>query len=114
LGDLDDRSFRTQADRIKRVAREKRLTLRQVVEHQLNARRSPFVGSPQTVAAEIERWLTARAFDGINLVVTAPSKFALFIDRVLPILRERGVVRRDYASTTLRGNLGLCVPAAGQ
>jgi FMN-dependent oxidoreductase (nitrilotriacetate monooxygenase family) len=110
LGDLGDHSFRTQADRIKRVAREKRLTLRQVVEHQLNARRSPFVGSPQTVAAEIERWFTARAFDGINLVVTAPSKFALFIDRVLPILRERGVVRGDYASTTLRGNLGLPVP----
>jgi FMN-dependent oxidoreductase (nitrilotriacetate monooxygenase family) len=110
MGDLGDLSFRTQAERIKRMAREKELTLRQVVENLLNARRSPFAGSPSTVAAEIERWFTAGAFDGINIVVTAPSKFALFTDRVLPILRERGIVRTDYESATLRGNLGLPVP----
>jgi hypothetical protein len=42
--------------------------------------------------------------------VTVPSEFALFTDEVLPILRERGVVRREYESATLRGNLGLPVP----
>ena len=29
---------------------------------------------------------------------------------MLPILRERGVVRTEYEATTLRGNLGLPVP----
>jgi hypothetical protein len=42
--------------------------------------------------------------------VTVPSEFALFTDEVLPILRERGVVRDEYDSTTLRGNLGLAIP----
>ncbi|HWB34511.1 MAG TPA: hypothetical protein VHA75_00650, partial [Rugosimonospora sp.] len=110
LGDLGDRSFRTQAERIKKLARDNGYTLRQVVEHQLAAHRSPFVGSPQTVADEIQRWFEAGAFDGINVSVTVPSEFALFTDEVLPILRDRGVVRREYGSTTLRGNLGLPVP----
>ena len=111
LGDLGDRSFRTQAEQIKKLARDGGLTLRQVVEHQLDAQRSPFVGSPRTVADEIERWFTAGAFDGINVTVTAPSEFAQFTDRVLPILRERGIVRSEYESSTLRGNLGLPIPA---
>jgi alkanesulfonate monooxygenase SsuD/methylene tetrahydromethanopterin reductase-like flavin-dependent oxidoreductase (luciferase family) len=86
------------------------LTLRQVVDHTLRSRRSPFVGSPRTVADEIQRWWEAGAFDGINVTVNAPSEFARFTDGVLPILRERGVVRTGYESTTLRGNLGLPIP----
>ena len=110
LGDLGDRSFRTQAERIKKLARDNGFTLRQTVEHQLASRRSPFVGSPLTVANEIQRWFEAGAFDGINVSVTVPSEFAAFTDRVLPILRERGVVRSEYEATTLRGNLGLPIP----
>jgi FMN-dependent oxidoreductase (nitrilotriacetate monooxygenase family) len=110
LGDLGDRSFRTQAESIKKLARDNGFTLRQTVEHLMSRQRSPFVGSPATVAAEIERWFTAGAFDGVNITVTVPSEFARFTDEVLPILRERGVVRTEYESATLRGNLGLPVP----
>ncbi len=92
------------------VGKEKGLTLRQVVESTLTSWGSPFVGSPLTVANEIHRWFEAGAFDGINISVTVPSEFALFTDRVLPILRERGVVRDEYESTTLRGNLGIPIP----
>jgi FMN-dependent oxidoreductase (nitrilotriacetate monooxygenase family) len=107
---LGARSFKTQAEQITRLARENGFTLRQTVQHTLESRRSPFVGSPLTVANEIQRWFEAGALDGINVTVTVPSEFALFTDRVLPILRERGVVRDGYAATTLRGNLGLPVP----
>ncbi|WP_027345200.1 NtaA/DmoA family FMN-dependent monooxygenase [Hamadaea tsunoensis] len=110
LGDLGERSFKTQAERIKKLARDNGFSLRQVVRHQLDAHRSPFVGSPLTVADEIQRWFEAGAFDGINLTVTVPSEFAVFTDEVLPILRERGVVRTDYEASTLRGNLGLPIP----
>ena len=81
-----------------------------MVEHQLRSSRSPFVGSPLTVANEIQRWFDGGGFDGINVSVTVPSEFALFTGKVLPILRERGVVRREYESATLRGNLGLPIP----
>ncbi|WKU07170.1 LLM class flavin-dependent oxidoreductase [Micromonospora sp. HUAS LYJ1] len=110
VGDLGERSFRTQAERIKKVARDNGFTLRQTVLHALDSWRSPFVGSPLTVANEIQRWYEAGAFDGINISVNVPSEFARFTDDVLPILRERGVVRSEYESTTLRGNLGLPIP----
>ncbi|GAA0584898.1 LLM class flavin-dependent oxidoreductase [Paractinoplanes ferrugineus] len=110
LGEAGDRSFRTQAEAIKRLARTRNLTLRQVVEHSIDAHRSPFVGSARTVADEIQRWFEAGAFDGINVGVGVPSEFARFTDEVLPILRERGLARTEYDSTTLRGNLGLPVP----
>jgi FMN-dependent oxidoreductase (nitrilotriacetate monooxygenase family) len=110
LGDLGDRSFRTHAEKIKKLAKDNGFTLRQVVEHTINSRRSPFTGSPLTVANEIQKWFEAGAFDGINLTVTVPSEFARFVEQVLPILRERGVARTEYEATTLRGNLGLPVP----
>jgi FMN-dependent oxidoreductase (nitrilotriacetate monooxygenase family) len=107
---LGQKSFRTQANAITKLAKDNGFTLRQVVEHLSKASRSPFVGSPETVADTIQHWFTEGGFDGINITVNAPSEFALFTDRVLPILRERGVVRSEYESTTLRGNLGLPIP----
>ncbi|GAB6903267.1 NtaA/DmoA family FMN-dependent monooxygenase [Kineosporia succinea] len=103
-------SFRTQAEAITRQAEHHGWTLRQVVEHQLASGRSPFVGSPLTVANEIQRWFDGGGLDGINVTVNAPAEFARFTGQVLPILRERGVVRREYESSTLRGNLGLPIP----
>jgi len=68
------------------------------------------VGSPETIAKEIERWFTGRAADGFNLRVTRPKDFALFRERVVPILQARGLFRTEYAHDTLRGHLGLKVP----
>src|SRR4051812_42618700 len=110
LGDAGARSFKTQAEKIKQLARDNDYTLRQVVQHSIDAQRSPFTGSARTVADEIQRWFSAGAFDGINLTVTVPSEFARFTDEVLPILRERGIARTEYEATTLRGNLGLPIP----
>ncbi|WP_425964600.1 hypothetical protein [Rhizobium nepotum] len=36
-----------------------------------------------------------------------PAEFELFVDEVIPILRRRGLVDRDYRGHTLRENLGL-------
>jgi hypothetical protein len=38
------------------------------------------------------------------------SQFRRFTGEVVPILRERGMVRAGYESSTLRGHLGLPVP----
>jgi hypothetical protein len=73
--------------------------------------RSPFAGTAVTVAAAIEEWFIGRALDGLNVHVTVPSQFARFTDEVLPILRRRGLVREEYEADTLRGNLGLPIPA---
>jgi hypothetical protein len=40
-----------------------------------------------------------------------PSGLDPFVDKVVPLLQERGVYRTDYAGTTLRDHLGLTEPA---
>ena len=39
--------------------------------------------------------------------------FDVFADHVLPILRERGLFRTEYAGTTLRDHYGLTRPPSG-
>jgi hypothetical protein len=36
-----------------------------------------------------------------------PGGLDEFVDRVVPLLQERGVLRTSYETTTLRGHLGL-------
>jgi FMN-dependent oxidoreductase (nitrilotriacetate monooxygenase family) len=103
-------SYKGHAERIIRIAREERLTLREAA-YRFGVWRTDFVGSPETIANEIERWFVGRAADGFNLRVTRPRDFALFREKVVPILQARGLFRTDYEHATLRGHLGLPVPA---
>lgn len=73
--------------------------------------RSPFVGAPDTVADTIEKWFEAGTFDGINLAFRTSDDLELFVDGVVPLLQKRGLFRTEYTADTLRGNLGLPVPA---
>ena len=73
-------------------------------------RPTPFAGAPATVADQIQAWFEARALDGLNVGVGHPSQWRRFREEVVPILQERGIVRTEYESATLRGNLGLPVP----
>lgn len=102
-------SYKGHAERIIATARGKGLTLREAA-YQLGQWRTSFVGSPETIADEIERWFTGRAADGFNLRVTRPADFALFRERVVPILQARGLFRTEYTADTLRGHLGVPVP----
>lgn len=61
------------------------------------------VGSPQTVADEIERWVDDAGLDGINLAyVITPGSFEDFVELVVPELQKRGRVWKDYEGSTLR------------
>jgi FMN-dependent oxidoreductase (nitrilotriacetate monooxygenase family) len=73
--------------------------------------RQNFVGSADTVAAEINRLVQGDASDGFILVPhVTPGGLDPFVDRVVPLLQERGVFRTDYEGTTLRDHLGLRQP----
>lgn len=110
LGNLGDDSWKTRADTIKSTAARESLTLRQTVERFSVGEPKPFVGTPESVADEIEEWFRAGALDGLNIYVTDADEFQRFIDQVLPVLRERGLVREDYSGATLREHLGLPIP----
>lgn len=50
------------------------------------------VGSPSTVADELERWIREADIDGFNLgYVTTPGSFEDVVDLLVPELRRRGI-----------------------
>jgi FMN-dependent oxidoreductase (nitrilotriacetate monooxygenase family) len=70
--------------------------------------RQNFVGSPETVARTINEFVQADASDGFILVPhITPDGLAPLVDKVVPLLQERGVFRTEYEGITLRDNLGL-------
>jgi N-acetyl-S-(2-succino)cysteine monooxygenase len=67
-----------------------------------------FRGTPEQLADMMERWLLGGACDGFTLQPAyMPGELQLFVDQVVPLLQARGLLRRDYSSSTLRGHLGL-------
>ena len=75
--------------------------------------RQSFVGSPATIAAEMDKLVQADASDGFILVpYITPGGLDEFADTVVPLLQERGVLRTEYEGSTLRDNLGLAALAA--
>lgn len=108
---LAEKGGRTGAAKLIERAKAEGLTLRQVADSVGDFRRSPFVGSPKTVADAIEEWFDAGTFDGINLAFRNNDDLGLFVDGVVPLLQRRGLFRTEYEADTLRGNLGLPVPA---
>ncbi|NBA98333.1 LLM class flavin-dependent oxidoreductase [Pseudomonas sp. R5(2019)] len=103
-------SFYTVAKRITDQAVAKAFTLRQAVEFSRQLRPGAFVGSAETVANEMARWFEARALDGFNIYIGHPEQFRRFTQEVVPLLQARGLVRKEYETNTLRGNLGLDIP----
>jgi FMN-dependent oxidoreductase (nitrilotriacetate monooxygenase family) len=110
VSNLSLNSYKGAAEKVIALARSENLTLRQTVERVIAKRRSAFVGTPKTVADEIERWFVAGAADGFNVRVGEASDFDRFAAEVLPVLQERGLFRREYESDTLRGHFGLPFP----
>ncbi|MDH6181712.1 FMN-dependent oxidoreductase (nitrilotriacetate monooxygenase family) [Microbacteriaceae bacterium SG_E_30_P1] len=64
------------------------------------------VGSPTTVADELERWIDVGGIDGFNLAyVVTPGTFEDFVELAVPELRRRGRMAEEYPDGTLRGRL---------
>lgn len=66
------------------------------------------IGTPESIADEIEQWYRSGAADGFNLMPPSyPHGFEDFVDHVVPVLQERGLFRRSYAGAgSLRELLG--------
>lgn len=94
------------------LARREGLTARELIGRLGGGRGHRTVaGTPVQIADAIEEWFAAGAADGFNIMPPAlPGGLDDFVDTVVPILRERGLFRHDYETTTLRGHYGLPVP----
>lgn len=63
------------------------------------------VGSPQTVADIMQRWMDEANVDGFNIsYATTPGTFEDLITYLWPELRRRGVLQTTYAGSSMREN----------
>jgi FMN-dependent oxidoreductase (nitrilotriacetate monooxygenase family) len=93
------------------LARRENLTVRQLAQRFGGYAGLSFVGTPRTIADEMEQWLVEDASDGFNIMFPyLPAGIDDFVDCVVPELQRRGIFRREYEGRTLRENLGLPRP----
>ena len=94
------------------LARSEKLTVRQSAQIAGSYGGHDLVGTPKTIADQMEEWLMSDACDGFNVMFPyVPGGLDEFVDRVVPELQRRGIFRKEYEGKTLRENLGLPRPA---
>lgn len=95
------------------LARRDKLTIRQLYEKVAGARGHwTLVGTPQSIADQLEHWFSTGAADGFNVLApTLPHGLKDFAELVIPELQRRGLFRTEYSGRTLREHLGLARPA---
>jgi FMN-dependent oxidoreductase (nitrilotriacetate monooxygenase family) len=94
----------------RQLAAAKQLSIRELII-EVTSRQS-FIGSPTTIAEQINRFVQSDASDGFILVPhITPGGLDPFVDQVVPLLQERGLFRSEYSGPTLRDQLGLETPA---
>lgn len=95
-----------QVKQWRELAEAKHLSIRDLVI-EVSARQT-FIGTPSSVAEQINDRVQADAADGFILVPhITPSGLDDFASTVVPELQDRGVFRTEYSGGTLRENLGL-------
>lgn len=105
-------SIQSHFNEMKKIIDEEELTVGDLYTRFFGpARRDSFVGTPVQVADEIEKWFVEKAADGFMLQFPLyPRDLQDFVDKVVPILQERGLFRLEYEGDTLRSHLGLKKP----
>lgn len=114
LPDLPDSDqIKSRAKLLTAMARRDNLTIRELYHLVASARGHWMIcGTPERIADELESWFTGYGADGFNVMPPYfPGGLDDFVDRVVPILQERGLFRRDYEGTMLREHLALPRPA---
>lgn len=106
-------SIQSQFYEMKKIIDEEDLTVGDLYGRFFGpARKDGFIGTPEQVADEMEKWFTEKAADGFMIQFPLlPYDLEDFVQLVVPILQKRGLFRLEYEGSTLRENLGLTKPA---
>ncbi|MBO37780.1 MAG: LLM class flavin-dependent oxidoreductase [Rhodospirillaceae bacterium] len=99
-------------ERAIRAAEEDNLTVRQLAQRLGGHSSLCLMGTPDEVADQMEEWLMTRGSDGFTIQFPfVPEGIDDFVDRLVPVLQDRGLFRKEYEGKTLRENMGLPRPA---
>jgi FMN-dependent oxidoreductase (nitrilotriacetate monooxygenase family) len=104
---VENDAGRSALENITRADPERIWTVRQVAEHVAIGGIGPvIVGSPKTVADQLENWVDETGIDGFNLAFAVrPETFADVADLLVPELQRRGRYKSEYRIGTLREKL---------
>ncbi|MEX3508461.1 LLM class flavin-dependent oxidoreductase [Kocuria carniphila] len=88
-------------------SKDKKWTREEIAKHcALGGMGDVIVGSPESVADQLETWVDEGGLDGINLAYhVSPGSFEDFVEYVVPELQKRGRYRTEYEGSTLRESL---------
>lgn len=108
----NDPKVRSIAKNLLALARRENMSIRQLYTHVAAGFGSRVViGTPSQIADEMEAWVEAEAADGFNICAAAlPIGAVEFGEMIVPELQKRGIFRKEYEASTLRGHLGLKPP----
>lgn len=110
LGDFARNGWESATDKLKQLARDEKLTLREMALRTTTPK-TVFMGMPERVADTMQEWFEAGVVDGFMMnAAVLPVGLTDFLDGVLPILKGRGLFRAEYEHGTLHENLGLPIP----
>ena len=94
------------------LGRRDNLTVRQLAQRLGGYGGLSLLGTAETIADDMEDWFTSGACDGFTIMFPyLPAGLNDFVDKVVPELQRRGLLRTSYEGTTLRDRLGLPRPA---
>ncbi|KAH7316918.1 luciferase-like domain-containing protein [Stachybotrys elegans] len=94
-----------------RLAAEEKLTVRQLAQRYGGYAGLAFIGTPESIADELESWVSEGASDGFTVTFPfLPQGLDDVTQRLVPELQRRGLFREDYTGTTLREHFGLPRP----
>ena len=107
----DTNTSQSGRERTIKLARDEDLTVRELAQRLGGYSGLALVGTPETIADQMEEWLVERGCDGFNIMFPyLPEGLDDFVDQVVPVLQKRNLFRTEYEGTTLRANLGLPRP----
>ncbi|MFJ2781910.1 NtaA/DmoA family FMN-dependent monooxygenase [Kitasatospora sp. NPDC087315] len=91
------------------LAESRGLSIRELVTEVTG--RQTFIGTAREVADAMDEFVQNDGSDGFVFTPhLTPGGLDELVDRVVPLLQEKGVYRTDYTGTTLRDHLGLKPP----
>lgn len=101
LRDIKTNGVQSRIDMVRKIVPDREPTVGDL--GRLVGRRVPrLVGTPEMIANMLDDWRAA-GIDGVNVMDwMLPGSFQEFVDHLMPVLRERGLAKRDYQKGTLR------------
>ena len=104
---IENDAMRSRVEIFTKADPDKQWTINEIAEFVGIGGIGPVVaGTPETIADEMEKWVNEAGVDGFNITYTVmPGSFEEFSELVIPVLQERGLVKKEYEQKTLRGHL---------